>query len=138
MIGLDTNVALFACRADSTRYAVSSEAITRALEAGSLVVVPQVFQEFVSVITRPSPRAAGLAAEQARDVFDATFAEALRAPTIDQFAAQFRRLLGASKATGARVHDVALAASYLALGVGELLTFNGADFEGLGLVIHEP
>ena len=61
--------------------------------AGSLVVVPQVFQEFVSVITRPPPRGAGLATDLARDVFDATFATVLRAPTADEFAARFRSLL---------------------------------------------
>ena len=138
MIGVDTNVALYACRADSSRHAASSAVVAEARRAGTLVVVPQVFQEFVSVITRPPPRGASLGAELARDVFDATFERSLNAPTAEDFANQFRALLAASRPTGARVHDVALAASYLALGVTELLPFNGGDFVGLGLPTREP
>jgi len=40
--------------------------------------------------------------------------------------------------TGRRVFDARLVAVMLAHGVGRVLTFNGADFAGLGVVVLEP
>ena len=40
--------------------------------------------------------------------------------------------------TGRRVFDARLVAVMLAHGVGRLLTFNAADFAGLGVAVLEP
>ena len=50
----------------------------------------------------------------------------------------WKRLIVDQRVTGRRVFDARLVAVMLARGVGRVLTFNGADFAGLGVVVLEP
>jgi len=50
----------------------------------------------------------------------------------------WKRLIVEQQVSGRRVFDARLVAVMLAHGVGRVLTFNGADFAGLGVVVLEP
>ena len=50
----------------------------------------------------------------------------------------WKRLIVERRVTGQRVFDARLVAVMLAHGIARLLTFNGADFAGLGVTVLEP
>jgi len=50
----------------------------------------------------------------------------------------WKRLIVERRVTGRRVFDARLVAVMLAHGVARLLTFNGADFAGLGVMVIDP
>jgi hypothetical protein len=50
----------------------------------------------------------------------------------------WKRLIVEQRMTGRRIFDARLVAVMLAHGVAGLLTFNGADFGGLGIIVLEP
>jgi hypothetical protein len=50
----------------------------------------------------------------------------------------WKRLIVEQPMTGRRVFDARLVAVMLARGIARLLTVNGADFAGLGIVVLDP
>jgi hypothetical protein len=50
----------------------------------------------------------------------------------------WKRLIIEQPVTGRRAFDARLVAVMLAHGVARLLTFNGADFAGLGVMVVDP
>jgi predicted nucleic acid-binding protein len=50
----------------------------------------------------------------------------------------WKRLVAEQRVTGRRVFDARLVAVMLAHGIDRLLTFNAADFAGLGVPVLEP
>jgi predicted nucleic acid-binding protein len=50
----------------------------------------------------------------------------------------WKRLIVEQRVTGRRVFDARLVAVMLAYGITRLLTFNGADFAGLGIAVLDP
>ena len=50
----------------------------------------------------------------------------------------WKRLIVERRVTGRRVFDARLVAVMLAHGVARLLTFNGADFARLGVMVIDP
>ncbi len=95
-------------------------------------------QEFLSVITRPPPRGALLPPHVAVSLFGSIIGEAFAAPRAADQRLCLERIVAAVSPRGARVHDAALAAAYLALGATEVVTFNLVDFAEMGLSVREP
>ena len=50
----------------------------------------------------------------------------------------WKRLIVGERMTGRRVFDARLVALMLAYGIARLLTLNGGDFAGLGIVVLDP
>ena len=103
-------------------------------------VAAQSIAEFWSVATRPAAQnglgfgvasAASAAAEIER-----TFEVLLSDEAIVY--QHWKRLIVERRVTGRRVFDARLVAVMLAHGVARLLTFNGADFAGLGVMVIDP
>ena len=138
---VDTNVLLrqFEPAHDHHRAAVA--ATSRLIEGGEpLHIAAQSITEFWSVATRPAAQnglgfgvasAASAAAEIER-----TFEVLLSDEAIVY--QHWKRLIVERRVTGRRVFDARLVAVMLAHGVARLLTFNGADFAGLGVMVIDP
>lgn len=59
-------------------------------------------------------------------------------PDRDELSNRWQELVETHVVTGFRAHDVRLVAAMQCYGINRLLTFNAADFRGLGVVILDP
>jgi predicted nucleic acid-binding protein len=145
MILLDTNLLTRMTRSRDPQSVVARAAIQTLLGRGErLIVVPQNLYEFWAVATRPpGPPPAG------RNGLGMTVAQAghwLRfprrrftlLPDRDELSKLWQDLVERNAVTGFRAHDVRLVAAMQSYGITRLLTFNAADFRGLGVVILDP
>ena len=138
---VDTNVLLrqFEPAHDHHRAAVA--ATSRLIEGGEpLHIAAQSITEFWAVATR-SPAQNGLGL----DIASAASAVAAIERTFEMLLSDeamvyqhWKRLIVERRVTGRRVFDARLVAVMLAHGIVRLLTFNGADFAGLGVTVLEP
>ena len=116
-------------------------ATSRLIERGEpLHIAAQSLAEFWAAATRP-PAQNGLgreiaAAASAVEEIERTFGLLLSDEAMVY--RHWKRLIVDQRVTGRRVFDARLVAVMLARGVGRVLTFNGADFAGLGVVVLEP
>ena len=138
---VDTNVLLRQLEAEHDHHRAAIAATMHLIESGeTLYVAAQSIAEFWSVATRPAAQnglgfgvasAASAAAEIER-----TFEVLLSDEAIVY--QHWKRLIVERRVTGRRVFDARLVAVMLAHGVARLLTFNGADFAGLGVMVIDP
>ena len=138
---VDTNVLLRQLEPEHDHHRAAIAATMHLIESGeTLYVAAQSIAEFWSVATRPAAQnglgfgvasAASAAAEIER-----TFEVLLSDEAIVY--QHWKRLIVERRVTGRRVFDARLVAVMLAHGVARLLTFNGADFAGLGVTVLEP
>jgi len=132
---VDTNVLLrqFEPAHDHHRAAVA--ATSRLIEGGEpLHIAAQSITEFWAVATR-SPAQNGLGL----DIASAASAVAAIERTFEMLLSDEAMVYQHWKrVTGQRVFDARLVAVMLAHGIARLLTFNGADFAGLGVTVLEP
>ena len=138
---VDTNVLLRQLEPELDHHRAAIAATMHLIESGeTLYVAAQSIAEFWSVATRPAAQnglgfgvasAASAAAEIER-----TFEVLLSDEAIVY--QHWKRLIVERRVTGRRVFDARLVAVMLAHGVARLLTFNGADFAGLGVMVIDP
>jgi predicted nucleic acid-binding protein len=138
---VDTNVLLRQLEPEHDQHRAAIAATMHLIESGeTLHVAAQSIAEFWSVATRPAAQnglgfgvasAASAAAEIER-----TFEVLLSDEAIVY--QHWKRLIVERRVTGRRVFDARLVAVMLAHGVARLLTFNGADFAGLGVMVIDP
>jgi predicted nucleic acid-binding protein len=138
---VDTNVLLRQFEPAHDHHGAAVAATMRLIESGdSLHVATQSIAEFWAVATRPAAQnGLGLdvaLASSAIAEIERTFEVLLSDEAIVY--PHWRRLIVEQRVTGRRVFDARLVAVMLAHGVGRLLTFNGADFAGLGIEVLEP
>ena len=138
---VDTNVLLRQLEPEHDHHRAAIAATMHLIESGeTLYVAAQSIAEFWSVATRPAAQnglgfgvasAASAAAEIER-----TFEVLLSDEAIVY--QHWKRLIVERRVTGRRVFDARLVAVMLAHGIARLLTFNGADFAGLGVMVIDP
>jgi predicted nucleic acid-binding protein len=138
---VDTNVLLRQFEPAHHHHRAAVTSTLRLIERGEeLYVAAQSIAEFWSAATRPSAQN-GLGLDvavvaSAVAEIERTFALLLAdEATVYE---QWKRLIVEQRVTGRRVFDARLVAVMLAHGIARLLTFNGADFAGLGIAILEP
>ena len=138
---IDTNVLLRQLEPAHDHHGAAIAATMRLIESGeTLQVAAQSIAEFWAVATRPvAQNGLGLdvaLASSAIAEIERTFElllsdEAMVYP-------YWKRLVAEQRVTGRRVFDARLVAVMLAHGIDRLLTFNAADFAGLGVPVLEP
>ena len=138
---VDTNVLLRQFEPAHHHYRAAVTATLRLIESGeTLHVASQSIGEFCVAATRPSAQnGLGLdiaAVASAVDEIERTFALLLSDEAMVY--GHWKRLILGERMTGRRAFDARLVAVMLAHGIARLLTFNGADFAGLGIVVLEP
>ena len=128
---LDANVLLRVMDPADARHATVVTAIARLESAGAeCVAATQSLCEFWAVATRPTGKANGFgltpaAAERQLAFLETRFA---RLPDTDAVYPLWRRLVIVRGVSGKPTHDARLAATALAAGLADLLTFNTGDF----------
>jgi predicted nucleic acid-binding protein len=138
---VDTNVLLRRLEPAHAHHRDALDSIARLIENGeTLHVASQSIGEFCAAATRPSAQnGLGLdivAVTSAVAEIERTFALLLAdEATVYK---QWKRLIVEQRVAGRRVFDARLVAVMLAHGIARLLTFNGADFASLGVVVLEP
>ena len=125
MIAVDTNLLVYAHRADSPWHEQALARVTELAEGAAPWAIPAAcLHEFLAIVTHPRiyrpPTPLPLALEQV-DAWRESPSLVTLAET-DAYWADLRRVLERSKAAGAMVHDARVAAICLHHGVRELWT----------------
>jgi toxin-antitoxin system PIN domain toxin len=125
MIGVDTNILVYAHRRDSPWHAQASAALTELAESQARWALPwPCVHEFFAIVTHPRVYRPPTSAEQALVQIDAW----MESPTIEPVGEDLgywgvlRQLLAAGKIAGPRVHDARIAALCVQHGIRELWT----------------
>ena len=125
MIGVDTNILVYAHRRDSPWHAAAAKALTSLAEGPARWALPwPCIHEFLGIATHPRIYAPPSELARAIDQVDAW----LESPTVEPIGEEvgywtkLRDLLNAGKVTGPRVHDARIAALCMLHGVRELWT----------------
>lgn len=138
---VDANVLLRRLEPAHAHHRDALESIARLIENGEILhIAAQSIAEFWAAATRPvAQNGLGLdvaAAASAVDEIERTFG--LLASDETMVYGHWKRLIVEQRMTGRRIFDARLVAVMLAHGVARLLTFNGTEFAGLGIVVLEP
>lgn len=125
MIAVDTNILVYAHRADSAWHGVAAERLIDLAESGSAWGVPwPCVHEFFAKVTHPRIFSVPSTADEALEFL----AEIAKAPTVcfwsesDDHLARLRSLIRSGGVIGPMVHDARIAALCLSQGVSELWT----------------
>ena len=138
---VDTNVLLRQLEPEHNHHRPAIAATMRLIESGeTLHVAAQSIAEFWAVTTRPAARnglgldvtSAASAVAEIKRTLEVLLSDEARAYP------DWKRLIVGHMVTGRRIFDVRLIAVMLAHGITHLLTFNAADFAGLGVTVLEP
>jgi predicted nucleic acid-binding protein len=138
---VDTNVLLRRLESTHDHHGAAIAATMRLIESGEILhVAAQSIAEFWAAATRP-PAQNGLgldiaSAASAVEEIERTFGVLLSDEA--RVYPHWKRLIVERRVIGRRVFDARLVAVMLAHGIARLLTFNGADFASLGIVVLEP
>lgn len=145
MILLDTNVLARVTNTADRQCEVSRKAIHALLRKSErLVVVPQNLYEFWTIATRsagPPPSGRNglgmtpLQAAQWNRFFHRRFTFL---PDREDLFDVWQSLVVTFSIRGFRAHDARLVAAMKTYGIADLLTFNGADFQNLGINVLDP
>lgn len=145
MILLDTNLLVRMTRSGGEQASAARSAIQTLLgRQERLIIVPQNLYEFWAVATRPpGPPPAGrnglgmspAQAAQWSRFFQRRFT---LLPDREDLSTLWLALVETHGVVGFRAHDARLVAAMQSYGIARLLTFNGADFTGLGPTILDP
>jgi hypothetical protein len=128
VIAVDTNVLVYAHRAELPLHARAAAAVRDLAEGSAQWAIPwPCVHEFLATVTRrggafKSPSASGVALDQVSAWLDSPSVNAL--PESQRHFLTLRSLVEASGVDGARVHDARIAAICLDHGVRELLTMD--------------
>ena len=123
MIGIDSNVLVYAHRADSPWHGIAKRCLQELVESGAEWAIPwPCLHEFLAIATHPTIFKPPTPLEAALDQVDAW----LEAPNLamlgeaDGYWAMLRSALVKSKTTGPMVHDARIAAICIQHGVDPL------------------
>lgn len=142
---LDTN--LLGRLTDSTdpQRPTASRAVHQLFARGErLVIVPQVLYEFWAIATRRrgAPPAGqnglGMTPERAGHWVRFLQRRFTLLHDLPDLVAHWQTLVETHRVTSFRAHDVRLVAAMRTHGIARLLTFNAADFRGLGVTVVDP
>lgn len=133
MIAFDTNLLVYAHRADSPWHAVAQAVLREAAEGASAWAIPwPCLHEFLAIVTHPRIYAPPTPIEAALNQVDAW----LESPTLRLLTegaahwATLRDVVSAGKIAGPKVHDARIAALCRQHGVSELWSAD-RDFTGM-------
>lgn len=123
MIALDTNILVYAHRADSGWHAAALRAVTGLAEAKTAWAIPwPCLHEFFAIVTHPRiydpPSSSKEATAQVEAWIESPSLVLLSEPP--DYWNELRRMLASSRVAGPRVHDARVAAICVAHGVSEL------------------
>ena len=125
MIAVDTNILVYAHRADSEWHETAARTIRRLAEGSGAWAIPwPCVPEFLSVATHPrifrTPTPIAAALEQVDAWMEAP--TLVRLAEDEDYWSVLRTLIGQARVVGPRVHDARIAALCLAHGIRELWT----------------
>lgn len=145
MILLDTNLLARVTNKGDPQCLLARSAVHALLGRNErLVIVPQNLYEFWAVATRkPGPppdgqNGLGMTADQASHWLDFFRRRFVCLPDPDDLPTRWQSLVKARRIMGFKAHDARLAAAMQCHGIARLLTFNGKDFQGLGITVLDP
>jgi toxin-antitoxin system PIN domain toxin len=125
MIGVDTNILVYAHRRDSPWHEPAARAVSTLAEGAARWALPwPCVHEFFSIVTHPRIYAPPSSTERALEQIDAW----LESPSVEPVSEEpgywneLRPLLAAAKIAGSRVHDARIAALCKQHGIRELWT----------------
>lgn len=125
MIAVDSNILVYAHRADAARHAAARERLTELLEGNRACAIPwPCIHEFLAVVTHPRIYQPRSTIEQALSAV-AAWSEAPALAFLGEGPDHLEvlaDLLRAASITGARIHDARVAAICLSHGVDRLWT----------------
>ena len=141
MIGIDTNILVYAHRRDSPWHTAAAKAVVTLAEGQARWALPwPCVHEFFAVVTHPRVYNPPSSLEHALAQVDAW----LESPTVEPvgedlgYWGHLRTLLAAGKIVGPRVHDARIAALCMQHGIRELWTAD-RDFSRFPeLVVRNP
>jgi hypothetical protein len=125
VIALDTNLLVYAHRADSSWHASARDAVTGLAEGRAVWAIPwPCLHEFLAIVTHPRIYRPPTPLANAIDQVDAWFESAslITLAENDAYWAVLRDCLATARVAGPQVHDARIAALCLAHGVRELWT----------------
>jgi predicted nucleic acid-binding protein len=128
---LDTNILTRLAQPSHPHHAAASAAVLSLQHRREdLRIAPQNLYEFWVVATRPVAANGGLGmpaptAKAMLDHFEALFSPLADPPDLY---ARWKALVATHATVGKAAHDARLVAAMQAHGIGQILTFNGADF----------
>ena len=125
MIAIDTNILVYAHRADAEWHERAAAAVAGAAESSrEWAIAWPCFHEFLAIVTHPrifrTPTPVDLAIGQIEAWLESPSLVVLAEN--DEYLDRFRDIVLASRTTGARIHDARVAALCLSHGVRELWT----------------
>ncbi len=141
VIAVDTNILVYAHRADSSWHSPADGCLTELAESGLPWAIPwPCIHEFIAIVTHPRiydpPTPVPEAIEQVECWFEAPGLVLLaEAPS---YWTALRRLVERSKVSGARVHDARVAALCMQHGVTELWTADRDFGRFKGIAVSNP
>lgn len=141
MIGIDTNILIYAHRKDVEQHETARDVVSRALGGGEPVgLCWPVLHEFLAVVTNPrvfrQPTPAVLALDQIDDWVAGPRARVLHESR--RHLTTIRELVGAGRVVGGVVHDARIAAICLDHGVREILTADRDFTRFPSLAVRNP
>jgi toxin-antitoxin system PIN domain toxin len=141
LIGVDTNVLVYAHRADSAWHEPARTCITELAEAPTAWAIPwPCVHEFLAIVTHPRVYSPPTSLARALDQVDAW----MESPSLvllaepDAHWSELRDLLAAGRIAGPKVHDARIAALCLGHGVRELWTVDRDFGRFPALVTRNP
>jgi predicted nucleic acid-binding protein len=140
MILLDTNLLSRITDSKHPHCAAARGAMHTLLSRDvQLSIVPQNLYEFWAVATRMRQvNGLGLTTNEASQWISFFMRRFTLLPDREDLPARWHELVRAHGIKGFRAHDVRLVAAMQCYGIARLLTFNGGDFNGLGVTVVDP
>ena len=126
---VDANVLVYAALKDDARHE-ASKALLKDAGRGAMHISPQILAEFYSTITSPKRVTAPYSPSEAIDFIETllSYDHVVILPINQDVPSPWISLLKATEVRGPHVFDLQIAATMLAHGVTNLVTYNGTDF----------
>jgi predicted nucleic acid-binding protein len=139
VILLDTNVLIYSVNKAAPQHAASRR-VVRLCAAGSLpgVVVPQVLLEFYATMTSGRRVTTPLSPQQARDEMDGFCRRLTVKPVPADVLPHLLAAISVQPRIGQGIFDLFLVAQMKSLSIGDICTYNVADFNFPGIRALEP
>ena len=131
---VDTNVLLRSSQPTHTLCSQATPAVTKLIRQEEAVFYcPQNIAEFWNVATRPAERnGLGLSHEEVLEEVSTIERLLSLLPDIPAIYTTWKQIVRDYRVQGVRVYDARLVATMSVYGVGNILTFNAADFQRYG------
>lgn len=141
MIAIDTNILVYAHRAETPFHSAAKRCMTEQLEGRAAWAIPwPCVHEFLAIVTKPRVFNPPTPLERALEQVDAWLASPslLLLTEGSGYWPELRTLLGAGHVVGAQIHDARIAALCRLHGVRELWTADRDFTRFAGVVVRNP